>query len=223
MDIHDEKSAGQVQVGSVWHIGCVESRDEHQGHECEVLEASPGFELIDTTATNTSAWTTVKKGRRQKKKCKLMEVIEEGEAEEEENIRYSKTKTTDENVAVDICVVGRQMQITMDSAAEASVCPREWGEEFGLVEVPEKNKPRLVNASGGSIPHHGFRETVFKTQVLSGDRGAEDKLVSMGFEFEVCGRWPRCGRSARRATWSNSVSSMARASSRTRRRATKYS
>ena len=85
---------------------------------------------------------------------------------------------------MDICVVGRQAEITVDSAAEASVCPRDWGEEFGLVEVPEKNKLRLINASSGSIPHHGSHEAVFKTRVTSRDSGAEEKLMSMG--FEVC-------------------------------------
>jgi hypothetical protein len=166
-------------VGSVWHIGCVEHGDELQGQDSEVLEVPPGLKLIDKTAKKTSESTVVKKSRRQKrrylfvpqKNLKPMEIIKE-------------EKEEDENPAVDICVVGRQAEITVDSAAEASVCPRDWGEEFGLVEVPEKNKLRLINASGGSIPHHGSRETVFKTRVTSRDNGAEEKLMSMG--FEVC-------------------------------------
>ena len=42
----------------------------------------------------------------------------------------------------------------------------------------------MINASGGLIPHHGSRETVFKTQVTAEDKSAEDKLMGMG--FEVC-------------------------------------
>ena len=85
---------------------------------------------------------------------------------------------------IEICAVGQREEITVDSAAETSVCPRSWGEDFGLVKVAEENKLRLINASGGHIPHHGSRETVFKTQVTAKNKTAEEKLMGMG--FEVC-------------------------------------
>ena len=43
--------------------------------------------------------------------------------------------------------------ITIDSAAEESVCPQKWAESFGLQAVDRPLK--LVNASGGRIEHFG--------------------------------------------------------------------
>ena len=56
---------------------------------------------------------------------------------------------------------GEWIEITVDSAAEESVCPHAWGKQFGLREVGEKMN--LVNASGAKIPHYGEREVVVKT------------------------------------------------------------
>ena len=52
-------------------------------------------------------------------------------------------------------------EITVDSAAEESVCPYEWGEGFGLMKV--ERKMNLVNASGGKIDHYGERKVVVRT------------------------------------------------------------
>ena len=56
---------------------------------------------------------------------------------------------------------GEMIEITVDSAAEESVCPHAWGKQFGLREVGEKMN--LVNASGGKINHYGQRQVVVKT------------------------------------------------------------
>ena len=53
-------------------------------------------------------------------------------------------------------VGGGKTQITVDSAAEESVCPWEWGEQFGVSEADKWMKFR--NASGGSIEHYGKRD-----------------------------------------------------------------
>ena len=50
---------------------------------------------------------------------------------------------------------GFKTQITVDSGAEESVCPVNWGEEFGLGK-PDK-RLNLINASGAKIPHVGQR------------------------------------------------------------------
>ena len=50
---------------------------------------------------------------------------------------------------------GVKTQITVDSGAEESVCPVDWGEEFGL-DKPDK-RLNLINASGVKIPHVGQR------------------------------------------------------------------
>ena len=50
---------------------------------------------------------------------------------------------------------GEETEITVDSGAEESVCPYEWGEVFGI-----SNSTRtlnLINASGGIIQHYGTR------------------------------------------------------------------
>ena len=44
-------------------------------------------------------------------------------------------------------------EITVDSAAEESVCPHAWGKQFGLREVGEKMN--LVNASGVKLTTTG--------------------------------------------------------------------
>ena len=50
-------------------------------------------------------------------------------------------------------------EITVDSAAEESVCPHGWGNQFGINGVEQKLN--LVNASGGQ--HYGERKVVVKT------------------------------------------------------------
>ena len=66
-------------------------------------------------------------------------------------------------------------EITVDSAAEESVCPEEWGEAY-KTEVPEKWM-KFTNASGGHMGHYGAKEVMFKT-------GAQkDKLMSLGFQM----------------------------------------
>ena len=55
---------------------------------------------------------------------------------------------------------GEWTEITVDSAAEESVCPKSWGQQFGI--LPAERKLRLVNASGGNIEHHGRREVTIQ-------------------------------------------------------------
>ena len=53
-------------------------------------------------------------------------------------------------------VGGIDTEITVDSGAEESVCPWEWGEEFGLWESDKWLN--LVGANGSPIEHYGMRE-----------------------------------------------------------------
>jgi hypothetical protein len=50
--------------------------------------------------------------------------------------------------------------ITVDSGAEESVCPKGFGEDFGVEEVKGKGM-NLVDASGGRIEHWGTRRVTF--------------------------------------------------------------
>ena len=60
---------------------------------------------------------------------------------------------------------GRKEEITVDSAAEESVCQEGFG--GGKMEKVEKGRElKLVNASGGRIPHHGSKVIGFKAAVF---------------------------------------------------------
>eukprot|EP00973_Karenia_brevis_P025864 3568751-Karenia_brevis.AAC.1 len=52
-------------------------------------------------------------------------------------------------------VGGGSTEITVGSGAEESVCPWEWGQQFGCRVASEPMK--LRNASGKTIPHWGSR------------------------------------------------------------------
>ena len=64
-------------------------------------------------------------------------------------------------------------EITVDSAAEESVCPKNWGEAF------QTRRPsrwlRFVNASGGPMGHYGEKTAMFKA------KGQLD-IMSLGFQ-----------------------------------------
>ena len=67
---------------------------------------------------------------------------------------------------MDVVMNGESREITVDSAAEESVCPSWFGEDFGIQRVERGKEMRLVNASGGQIEHHGCRQVSFKSQVF---------------------------------------------------------
>ena len=58
-------------------------------------------------------------------------------------------------------VGGGSTQITVDSGAEESVCPWEWGSQFGL--KPADRWLAFRNASGGLIEHYGTREVLVES------------------------------------------------------------
>ena len=59
---------------------------------------------------------------------------------------------------LEICAVAnRKVRITVDSGAAESVSPVDFFEEFMLDPVKPGKQMRLVNASGGNIPHWGKR------------------------------------------------------------------
>ena len=66
-------------------------------------------------------------------------------------------------------------EITIDSAADESVCPKEWGKAFRTKWVPEERKMKFRNASGGKMEHYGEKKVNFKTD----DR---DEVMEMNFQ-----------------------------------------
>ena len=71
-------------------------------------------------------------------------------------------------------VCGVSTEITVDSAADESVCPRRWAEQFGT--GPKRRQLLLVNASGGPIAHYGSRQVAFQPQ------GSAGQVLGVGFE-----------------------------------------
>ena len=64
-------------------------------------------------------------------------------------------------------------EITVDSAAEESVCPKSWGEAYPMRKP--KKWLRFVNASGGEMSHYGEKVATFQA-------GGKDAVVSLGFQ-----------------------------------------
>ena len=51
---------------------------------------------------------------------------------------------------------GKKTEITVDSGAEESVCPWNWGEQFGIYNASAWMS--FKDAQGGYIEHYGQRE-----------------------------------------------------------------
>ena len=65
-------------------------------------------------------------------------------------------------------------EITIDSAAEESVCPKDWGKAYPMKEPARKLQ--FTNASGGRMQHYGERRTTFK---------ADGSGTVMGMTFQA--------------------------------------
>lgn len=70
-----------------------------------------------------------------------------------------------------------QGEITIDSAAEESVCPRRWREDFPV--VPTAKKMNFLNASGGRMEHYGEKQVKFVT------KESEKRGSVMGLDFQA--------------------------------------
>ena len=69
---------------------------------------------------------------------------------------------------VDVVLVGsgRKTEITIDSAAEEPVCPKDWAQEFEMAELRQGEEMTLVSANGGKINHYGKRKVIFEAPVF---------------------------------------------------------
>ena len=59
-----------------------------------------------------------------------------------------------EEAVAEVC--GVRTEITVDSAAEKSVCPPIWAESFGIVPVSQGKELKFVSASGVKVNHLRF-------------------------------------------------------------------
>ena len=53
-------------------------------------------------------------------------------------------------------------QVTIDSGAEESVCPLDWGASFGMKVVAPGREMKMVSAGGGEMRHYGSRRVTIK-------------------------------------------------------------
>ena len=90
----------------------------------------------------------------------------------------------EEPPGLDLCAIkdmGHWEKVTIDSAAEESACPKEWGEQYGVEKVKPGREMKLVTASGQRIDHFGSRRVEFSAE------DAEGKSKKMNLGFQVCG------------------------------------
>lgn len=122
--------------------------------EGEVQQIEMGFEVCNVKRALASVARICGKGNRV--------VFDSGSADGS----YIENKHTGDRIkmrrkgnawVVDVNMVGtgQPAEIWVDSAAEESVCPQDFGREFGLSKAESQIK--LVNASGGKIEHFGGR------------------------------------------------------------------
>ena len=98
-----------------------------------------------------------------KRICEKMNIVNFGPGENDNFIQNintgNKIKLHKRGIGSYVMVVkfagGKQTEVTVDSGAEESVCPKEWGDDFEI--VPAERQLNLRNASGGKINHYGCR------------------------------------------------------------------
>ena len=66
-------------------------------------------------------------------------------------------------------------EITIDSAADESVCPQNWLKTFKTNLLPDREKMKFRNASGGEMAHYGEKRVDFVT-------GNRDEVMRMHFQ-----------------------------------------
>ena len=71
-------------------------------------------------------------------------------------IGLKETGTGSYVMEVDMAGLGRTW-ITVDSGAEDSVCPKDWGSSFGTKPVADQDRIPFTSASGNRMGHHGQR------------------------------------------------------------------
>lgn len=144
-----DKEGDESTVDSVWLVAKVENIEPDE----QIEEA--GWQAVDNKTT--------KKNKRKKKKMVGIEC-------EDADVQINQvTKKGWESSG--------KSEVTVDSAADESVCQKGWGDMFELKEVQEGKEMKLMSANGGKIAHYGRRDVTFEVE------GENDtKLMGMGFQ-----------------------------------------
>ena len=123
-----------------------------------------GFQVCDVKRSLAAVSRITAKGNR----------VAFGPAEEDNYIQNVKTgkrikmRRKGGAYVVDVVLVGsgQKTEITIDSAAEESVCPKDWAAEFKMADLQEGEEMTLISANGGKIDHYGKRKIVFEAPVF---------------------------------------------------------
>jgi hypothetical protein len=67
------------------------------------------------------------------------------------------------------------VKIAIDSGAAESVCPKDWAQQFKVVECKPGQTQNFVNASGGQIKHYGEKKVALQT-------GEKKRIIGMPFQ-----------------------------------------
>ena len=146
----------KVQVGDedLWDAeGCICVVEDEAGKE--LTQIGLGFQVADVKNSLLAVDRVVEKRN----------VVQFGPKEEDNFVmnRNSKEKILmrkkGKSYVIDTKLKdGYWTKVTVDSAAEESVCPKEWAKMYEMKLVKEGRQLRLVNASWGPIKHYGQRD-----------------------------------------------------------------
>ena len=139
---------------------CCEKLEEKEVFVCPVEKEETsvlemGFEVTDVKRALAAVSRITSKGN----------VVVFGEKEGEDYIEHAQTgrrimmRRKNGAYVVDARLVGsgEAVEIYVDSAAEESVCPRDWAKEFGMTAVAKGKEMKLAGANGSRIGHYGKR------------------------------------------------------------------
>jgi hypothetical protein len=127
------------------------------GAVSEKQKAQMMFQVCDVRRALACVARIVEKGNR---------VVFDGESDIQNVATGKKIEMRKKGRAYVIDVVtenGRKEEITIDSAAEESVCPERWAESCGIERVEEGKELGLCGANGSKINHFGKRNVVFES------------------------------------------------------------
>ena len=164
-----EEAARETSVGGVWAIAQVKADPMEDEYQVVVSRKNMKAKLKDREGVE-------KKGDFVKNKPKKEGDFVKNKPKVEKEGDFVKDKLKS------ICAVSEAGpwktvgpgEITVDSTAEESACPKNWGQVYKTKE-PEKWL-KFMNASGGRMGHYGAKEATFTT-------GKEKTVMGLGFQI----------------------------------------
>ena len=163
----------RYEVGGIWEIAHV-TAEEHQSNKWETVKSRKGI------AKQKPVPRGVTLGDYLKPRIATVENRFSALSVTDEEYEPKYVHTTSSNFIGTVGAASRGRwrktgsgEITVDSAAEESVCPKVWEEQYKMHKPARWMK--FVNASGGIMNHYGEKTATFRT-------GTEGNIMSLGFQ-----------------------------------------